>query len=106
MFVSRSDQVAVDHYPLNLGMFGNYFPPLLKFSREMDNGETQKSLLTGKRDLMWYLKLVIGMSILNLSIYLPDCVSIYLPDCVGRFNLFIGHAMEVNSQMTQGSSNN
>ena len=68
VFVSRSDQVAVDPYPLNLGMFGNYILLLSKFSRVMDNGETQKSLLTGKRDLRWYLKLVIGMSILNLSI--------------------------------------
>ena len=46
MFVSRSDQVAVDHYPLNLGMFDNYILLLSKFFRVMDNGKRDSQIFT------------------------------------------------------------
>ena len=54
VFVSSSAQGVDSPSPLHLGVFNNQISPLPRFSGEMGSGkETQKALLTGKKDLRW-----------------------------------------------------
>ena len=93
MFVSSSAQGVAAPSPLHFGVFNNQIPPLPKFSGEMDSGKGDSESFTD-----WKEK----FEMVAEACHWDECTKLVnlVTRLCGRLILFIGHSMEVSSQIT------